>query len=332
MKRLTRLLTFVLLLVPALPALAHKLAPSLLELRETAAAEYAVEWKTPRFTSTRVPITPQFPAGCADTGTRTAAYEGTGVRLAWQTRCDAPLAGQALGVTGLAENQSAALIRVVTRDGAVAQALVNGEDPVFRVPERTTRLQVAADYTLLGIQHILGGIDHLLFVLGLLLLVAGFRRLVWTITAFTAGHSVTLALATLGFLSYPVALVEFLIAASIFVVAVELARGRSERHWLRRRPWLAAGLFGLLHGMGFAGALQEVGLPAHEIPLALLTFNVGIELGQLLFVAAALLVARIGSCYAWLQRPLVHAVPVYAIGVLSAYWCLERGAAALPGL
>jgi hypothetical protein len=152
---------------------------------------------------------------------------------------------------------------------------------------------------------------------------------VWTITAFTLGHSVTLALATLGVLRYPVELVEFAIAASIFVIAVELTREHTDRHFLRRRPWAVAAGFGLLHGMGFAGALQEVGLPAHEIPLALLTFNIGIELGQLVFIACAL-------CGAWLwrrlpvpARPAFEWAPVYLIGILSIYWCIERGLASL---
>ncbi|MFM7785735.1 MAG: HupE/UreJ family protein, partial [Gammaproteobacteria bacterium] len=153
-----------------------------------------------------------------------------------------------------------------------------------------------------------------------------------TITAFTAGHSVTLALATLGLLRYPVDFIEFLIATSIFVIAVELARGADERHWLRRRPWAAAGLFGLLHGMGFAGALREVGLPAHEIPLALLTFNIGIEVGQLLFVALVLGFMALWRGSRFAATPGVAWVPVYVIGVLSAYWCIERGLATLAAI
>jgi len=183
----------------------------------------------------------------------------------------------------------------------------------------------------LGVSHIIGGVDHLLLVLGLLLLVQDRRRLIWTITAFTLGHSATLALATLGVLRYPVDLVEFLIALSIFVVAVELTRENTERHWLRHRPWLAAVLFGLLHGMGFAGALREVGLPANEIPLALLAFNIGIELGQLLFVAVVLSAAWLWRRWRLTHWPELEWVPVYAIGVLSAYWCLERGSAVLFG-
>lgn len=316
-------------LLSTVPALAHKLAPSLLQLQETANGEFEVAWKTPRFASTPVPLVPRLPSVCADTSERSAAYEGTGVRVSWRVRCTQPLGGQTLRINGLDANQSAALVRIGWLEGGVAQGLLSGASPEFHIPEQAGRLRISGDYSVLGIGHILGGIDHLLFVLGLMLLVDGTRRLVWTITAFTVGHSATLGLATLGFLRYPVDLVEFTIALSIFLVAVELGRERDPRHWLRHRPWLAAGLFGLLHGMGFAGALREVGLPAHEIPLALFAFNIGIELGQLAFVAVALLAG-----YAWMRwspgrRLELGWVPVYLIGVLSAYWCIERGLATL---
>lgn len=329
MNRPWRLALAALLLMQAQSAFAHKLAPSLLGLEQQADGAFAVTWKTPRFAATPVPIEPRLPEGCVDLGEREWAYEGSGVRIDWNMRCTQPLTGAEIRVDGLAENQSAALLRIEWSDGAVVQGMLNGEHPSYRVPQAPHPFAVAMDYARMGVGHILSGVDHLLFVLGLMLLVEGRRRLVWTITAFTAGHSVTLALAALGMLRYPVDLVEFAIALSIFVVAVELTRERTDRHWLRHRPWLAAALFGLLHGMGFAGALLEVGLPAGEIPLALLTFNIGIELGQLLFVAAVLLFAVAWRRLPLAPRPWLQWVPVYAIGVPSAYWCLERGSAAL---
>jgi hydrogenase/urease accessory protein HupE len=330
MKPVHTLLT-LLLLVFSLPGFAHKLAPSLLALQDQGEERYQVSWKTPRFGSTPIPIEPVLPPSCTDEGTREWEYEGTGVRIDWKVRCAEPLRGQEIRVEGLAENQSAALIRIEWRDGVVQKGMLTAAQPVYRVDEAPAPLNVAADYARMGVEHILGGIDHLLFVLGLLLLVVGWKRLVWTITAFTAGHSVTLALAALGVLRYPVELVEFAIAVSIFVIAVELTREPTDRHWLRRRPWIAAGGFGLLHGMGFAGALLDVGLPPHDIPLALLTFNIGIEIGQLLFVVAVLLFQ-----WLWLRLnaprwPWLQWVPIYLIGVLSAYWSFERGSAALLG-
>ena len=329
---LARRLFAAALLAVATHAAAHRLAPSLLEMEERGGGEFAVSWKTPRFASTPVPIVPRLPESCSDAGERTVAYEGTGVRIRWLARCTAALGGQDLRVDGLAENQSAALVRIAWSGGGVVQGLLNGTQPVYRIPEQAGRARISWDYVRLGVGHILGGVDHLLFVLGLLLLVDTLRRLVWTVTAFTLGHSVTLALATLGLLRYPVALVEFLIAFSILVVAVELTRERTDRHWLRGKPWLVAAGFGLLHGMGFAGALREVGLPGNEIPLALLAFNIGIELGQLAFIAVVLLGARAWRRLPVPRRALLEWLPVYLIGILSVYWCLERGAVALSAL
>ena len=196
------------------------------------------------------------------------------------------------------------------------------------VAEVPSSFEVAKTYTLLGVQHILEGIDHLLFVFGLLLLVGGGARLLWTITAFTVGHSITLSLVTLGFFDYPVALVEFSIAVSIFVLAVELTR-RERNDLLWRNPWWLAGGFGLLHGMGFAGALAATGLPQDNVPLALLFFNVGIELGQIAFILVilALWYAVRKPLAPWKDRLLP--VPIYILGALSAMWCFERGFEAL---
>jgi hydrogenase/urease accessory protein HupE len=201
--------------------------------------------------------------------------------------------------------------------------VLTGADGEYVVPERQGPFEVLADYAALGGEHILTGLDHLLFVWGLLLLVSTRRALIFTITAFTLGHSVTLSLAVLGYVDFPTGLVELAIAISILVLAVELT---SSGGWgaLRRHPSLLAGSFGLLHGFGFAGALADVGLPPEEIPLSLLSFNVGIELGQLAFVFCVLLAGR-------LLRPLVagspgwmRAAPAYAIGSLAVFWCFER--------
>ena len=211
--------------------------------------------------------------------------------------------------------------------------MLTADRPVFTVPRAAGPAGVAALYGRLGVEHILSGFDHLLFVFGLVLLVAGRRRLVATVTAFTAGHSVTLALASLGVVHVPPAPTEAAIALSIYVLAIELTRSRGSRQkgptWLRRSPWSMAALFGLLHGLGFAGALSEVGLPEGEIPAALLAFNVGIEIGQLAFVA---LVVAAGWALARLPRrlpaPLVRS-PAYVIGSLAAFWFFERFAGVL---
>jgi hydrogenase/urease accessory protein HupE len=215
------------------------------------------------------------------------------------------------------------------RDGRRYQAVLTAENPEFLIPAIPGQGQVMIEYSRLGLEHIVGGIDHLMFVFGLLLLVGGGARLFWTITAFTAGHSITLSLVTLGFISFPVPLVEFTIALSIFMLALNLARrdfSRSDGGGLfRHYPWWLAGGFGLLHGMGFAGALAEIGLPQSNVPLALLFFNIGIEAGQIAFILLLLgawwLIKR--PLLPWQERLLP--IPIYALGGLSAMWCIERG-------
>ncbi|MDB2554469.1 HupE/UreJ family protein [Porticoccaceae bacterium] len=261
--------------------------------------------------------------------------EGTGIVSSWQLVChpsyEQGLVGQVLGVSGLGVNQVSTMVILNLRDGRHYQQILTAETPQFRVPLEPAQGQVMTEYSVLGGEHIWGGIDHLMFVFGLLLLIgvgAGWR-LIGTITAFTLGHSISLSLVTLGFLSYSVPLVEFTIALSIFILALDLARG-DKGGLFRRYPWWLAGGFGLLHGMGFAGALAEVGLPQGSVPLALLFFNIGIELGQIAFILLLLgawqLVKRPLS--GWQQRLLP--VPVYALGGLSAMWCIERGLLLLP--
>jgi hydrogenase/urease accessory protein HupE len=309
-------------------AAAHRLAPSLLEVRELSPGRVEVLWKTPTLRPAGVDLRPELPEGCATLADPVPGGSAAAATLRWSADCgEAGLVGRSFRVHGLAESRTQALLRLELADGRQLKAVLRGDAPAFVVPERERPLQVAGDYLGLGFRHILGGLDHLLFVLGLVLLVRGRRMLVWTVSAFTVGHSVTLSLAVLGFLGLPSRLVEVAIAVSILVLAVELARGEdAPPSPLRRVPWAMAALFGLLHGFGFAGALVEVGLPEVEIPLALLFFNLGIEVGQLVFVAAVLAAQ-------WALRPLVAQgppwlarVPAYGIGSFAAWWCFERAA------
>lgn len=323
---------FMLLLVLAPAAWAHRFAPSLLQVIEISPQVYNMVWKTPAQGTSNVPLEPQWPEACTVENPTPPRLEGTGLVSTWQLRCSElgpdGLVGSVLGVAGLGANQASAMVSLSLLDGRAYQQVLNAEQPDFRVPEESSAGEVMTDYTVLGFQHIWGGLDHLLFVFGLLLLVGGGTRLLWTITAFTVGHSITLSLVTLGFFDYPVALVEFTIALSIFVLAVELTR-RERNDLLWRHPWWLAGSFGLLHGMGFAGALAETGLPQDNVPLALLFFNVGIELGQIAFILVVL------ALWFLLRRPLapwterLMPVPIYVLGTLSAMWCIERGLEAL---
>jgi len=318
---------FVALLL-AQSAQAHRFAPSLLKVTEIADQQYSVVWKTPAQGTSAIPLRPLWPDSCEITNSSPPQMEGTGKVVSWQMRClelgEDGLVGDTLGIDGLGANQASAMVMVSLLDGRNYQQVLNAEQAEFVIPEESSAGEVVTDYSLLGMEHIWGGLDHLLFVFGLLLLVGGGTRLLWTITAFTLGHSITLSLVTLGFFDYPVALVEFIIALSIFVLAVELTRA-SKHDILWRNPWWLAGGFGLLHGIGFAGALAETGLPQDNVPLALLFFNVGIEIGQIAFILVVLgiwwLVRK--PLTPWQDRLLP--VPIYVLGALSAMWCIERG-------
>jgi hydrogenase/urease accessory protein HupE len=311
---------------------AHPLAPSLLELRQTDGGRFAVRWKTSAFRPTGARLAPILPEWCTRVGDEESRDDAAALERRFTVDCGAHgLRGATLGVADLDVSRTLALLRVELADGTLVRQLLDGAKPSTVVPERQTRLDVARQYLELGIEHLLTGIDHLLFVLGLCLLIPGRRALAWTITAFTVGHSVTLTLATLGLVRFPQSVAETAIAFSIVLLSAELLRDGGAvgdtpppASWIRRRPWAMAFAFGLLHGLGFAGALSDVGLPQSEIPAALLAFNLGIEVGQLAFVIAVLLLAR-------LARPLLARlperavrIPAYAIGCLAAFWFWSR--------
>ena len=307
----------------------HAFAPALLELREQQAGQISVRWKQPTVRVAGSSLQPLLPSNCQTVNQPKVSAKGTGTVVTWDIDCADSLVGQSIEVSGIARSRADVLLRIQLADGRVMQQVLTPDQPAYTVPERETLLDIMLSYGQLGVEHILSGFDHLLFVLALILLIHGVRLLVWTITAFTVGHSITLALAVLGVVQIPQQPVEWLIALSIFFLAVELARRTDDMPTLlQRRPWLIAGLFGLLHGLGFAGALREVGLPEGDIPLALVSFNLGIEVGQLAFVGVvlvALLLLRMIPLRWPMQsfRP-IH-IPAYFIGSLAAFWCIERG-------
>jgi hydrogenase/urease accessory protein HupE len=315
------------LLLSALPAFAHRLSPAFFGLQETAPNVFAVQWKVSISGGLAAVLEPQIPDGCAvANGVRT--YTLDDVRFQHATiQCADGLAGKTFAVNGLAQTQTDVLLRIDYLDGSSSNQRMTPGAPAVAIPARPSAFEVVRTYTVLGVEHILLGIDHLLFVLALLLLVNGVRRLVATVTAFTIAHSVTLGAATLGFVHVPSAPVEAIIALSILFLASELARRRSPgdaANLTAQFPWIVAFAFGLLHGFGFAGALSEVGVPQQAVPLALLFFNVGVELGQLLFIAAVF-------AFAWLVRRAAVRVPqtwqravAYGIGSVAAFWVVER--------
>ncbi len=314
------------LMAMPIPGWAHPLDPALLELWESENAEIEVLWRLPLTQPIDAPLHPVLPGRCTEVSSPSVGESGSGLIQRWRVACRVrSLVGERIGVEGLRERKTDALLRIHLADGRVVQTVLRGDSPFFIVPQHTGSLDVVRDYVALGFEHILTGLDHLLFVLGLVLLVHGQRRLLWTITAFTLGHSVTLSLAVLGFVHIPPRPVEALIACSIFAVAMELTREAQGRPLgIGREPWAMAFAFGLLHGLGFAGALAQVGLPTDEIPLALFSFNIGIEVGQLLFVGVVLAVRAAFGLHPvrWLKVSTL--LPAYAIGSLAAFWVFER--------
>mgnify|MGYP001325140130 CR=1 FL=1 len=305
---------------------AHALTPSLLEIEERGNGRADVSWTVPVVRVRGAEFWPVLPDSCHKLS-EPVIEDGSDRRVErWAVNCtDGSLVGKQIGVSGLGSSYTDVLLRLRLQDGRRINKVLRASKPFMTVPAAMPASAVFRDYSVMGSEHILGGWDHLLFVFGLLLLVGWGLPLVKTITAFTLGHSLTLALAVLGYLAVPSAAVEAAIAFTILLVAVELSRVQEgHRPWTGKRPWIMAVGFGLLHGMGFASALSEVGLPAEEIPLALLSFNLGIEAGQLLFVvgvcaAGRLLRAPLRRCPAWFDW-----TPIYAIGSLAAYLCMER--------
>jgi hydrogenase/urease accessory protein HupE len=327
------LLALVLWLCSALPAFGDEFRPAYLQLTQLDAVTYDVLWKVPALDDTTpLRLQPEFPAGTRHLTSPHRSHAARALVLRWKVRTPGGLAGKTIGFPDLPTARVDVLVRLVRADGTAHVARVLPLESSYTIAAEPGGLEVVRTYTNLGISHILLGFDHLLFVLALLLIVDGTRRLVGTITAFTVAHSITLALATLGVLEVPGPPVEALIALSIVFVAGEIIHVRQGRPSLTQRaPWIVAFGFGLLHGLGFAGALAEVGLPAGSVPLALLFFNVGVEVGQLIFIGTVLasivvlrgILTSVGTATpAWMLR-----VPPYAIGAMAAYWVVERVAA-----
>jgi hydrogenase/urease accessory protein HupE len=334
MKRFFALLAVLAALV-AQPVRSDELRPGYLELRQTGPGTYSLLFKIPaRGEDLRLAVYVNLPEGAQDVGApRISLGDGAYVERR-AIRRDGGLTGQAIGIEGLSATSTDVLVRIETLAGAIQTERLSPTRTAFIVRAAPGATEVATTYLRLGLEHILFGFDHLLFVLALVILVREWRRVAVTVTAFTIAHSITLAAATLGFVNVPGPPVEATIALSIMLVAVEILNARHGKPSLTARlPWLVAFSFGLLHGFGFAGALAEVGLPQHAIPVALLFFNVGVEIGQLVFVAAVLsliwLLRHVASRL-WETAPVRRAFDrldvtvAYGIGVVAAYWLIER--------
>jgi hypothetical protein len=324
MIRLALLLSGI--LVATSGALADEFRPALLEVTESEPGWYAVLWKVPLQNGQALEITPIFPGHLQQMGPAAAReFQGSRIEQSTWTSATGSLVGGTIFIEGLSVLPIDVIVQIDMADGTEHSAILRPASPSYVVPASTTKWTVAASYWKIGTIHILEGYDHLLFVLALLLIIPNLWMLFKTITSFTVAHSISLALATLGVVKMPGAPTEAVISLSILFLAVEIVHSRQGQvTFTERYPWVVALAFGLVHGLGFAGALAEVGLPEREIPLALLMFNVGVETGQILFVCAVLAVVamfrRVPTGWpagSWRLMP-------YAIGSTAAFWTVQR--------
>jgi hypothetical protein len=333
---MTRRLVFALLCLLAVApsaARAHALEPGFLELTPFGVSEWRVIWRKPQVEGLPMAIDAVLPDGCSPRRGPSPTFDGRAFLTGWLANCPGGLTGSEIRIEGLERTQTDVLVRYTTSADAAAQAVrLTAAAPAFTVPAEPGPLGVAAGYFALGVDHILKGIDHLLFVLMLLFLIRAWRPMLAAVTSFTIAHSLSLGAASLGWIVVPAPPVEAIVALSIAFLAAELLHQPGERPRLSERyPWAVAFAFGLLHGLGFARALLEVGLPEGDVPLALLAFNVGVEAGQILFILVAL---ALGAAFARLYPALVHGLTApgtrglravaYCVGTLAAFWTVER--------
>jgi hydrogenase/urease accessory protein HupE len=319
-----RCLPLVLLLLMAAPAHAHESRPGYLELREVSDGRYKVLWKQPAVGDLVLQLSPVFPDSCTLTGADRQLLPGAmSTRLTLS--CPGGLVGNTIRFAGLEDTMTTVLVRVYHLDRSEETHLVHPTAPFLTIRGAAAWTERARSYLLLGVEHIMLGLDHLLFVLGLLLIIKDRWTLVKTVSAFTVAHSITLAVATLGYASVPGPPLNAAIALSILFLGPEIVRSwRGQTSLTIRQPWVVAFAFGLLHGFGFASGLTATGLPRGEIPLALLLFNVGVEIGQLGFVCLVLLLER-SFRQLEIHWPIwVAHAPGYLVGSLGAFWTIQR--------
>jgi hypothetical protein len=305
---------------------ADEFSPALLEINERDGGWVDVTWKVPMRGNRVLALTPILPDFFEPIGAGSSRQiPGAWLKNSSYSSGGRSLTGITLRIDGLTAVPTDVLVRIALQDGAQHSAILRGSNNAFTIPEQATRVELAVSYWKMGTIHILEGFDHLLFLLTLLLIVAGLWPLLKTVTAFTLAHSLTLALATLGLVNIPPAPTEAVISLSIMLLAVEVVRKHAGEVTLSERyPWLIAFTFGLVHGLGFAGALAEIGVPQNEVPLALLMFNVGVETGQVMFVVAvSLLLAGLHKLHSQTALAAARAVP-YAIGGVAAFWTIQR--------
>ena len=324
MNRLMALLTAAMLALFALPAQADELRPGYLELTQRDAQHWKVVWKAPVLGGLATRTRPAFPPFCKQSAPR-ARIEGAALVAESTLTCSQDLAGSKVGLAGMDAAFTDALLRVAPLNRPVQASRLTPTAAMVLVSTVPDGWEVARSYFVLGVEHILTGYDHLLFVIALVLLLIRPWTVVRAATAFTLAHSLTLIGTTLGVIGLAQTPVEALIALSIIFLAVEIVKQDPAQPRLSERlPWLVAFGFGLIHGFGFAGALREIGLPEGDVPVALLTFNLGVEAGQLLIIAAVLAVIALLRRFAQPALRTAVLAASYAIGITASFWFIQR--------
>ena len=330
-RRLALTLLFILTVSPS-GVFADEFAPALLQISERDGGWVDVTWKIPVRQNRGLGLTPVLPDFLEPIGPATEKqFLGAWVEHSTYRTGGRTLTGTTLSIKGLDSIPTDVVVRIALQDGTQHSTILRGSNASYTIPERATKMEVAGSYWRMGTIHILEGADHLLFVLALLLIVSGLMPLLKAVTAFTVAHSITLVLATLGLVHMPSSPTEAIIALSIVFLAGEIIHKHQGKTGITERwPWLIAFIFGLFHGLGFAGALSEIGVPQHEVPLALLMFNVGVETGQLLFIAAVLsLMALFKRLPVTLPQGAWRLMP-YSIGGVAAFWTIQRVMSFMP--
>lgn len=318
-------LLFSLALTP--PSIADELRPAYIELTERSTGTWSVLWKASANSNLGRNGSVMLPQNCLLVGRFQSKLSNTNLLQTASLRCMGPISGQTIGLLGLEKSSTDALVRIKSLSDETITLRLTAKESRAVIPtlEQGASGNVVATYFALGVEHILFGYDHFLFVLCLVLLLTGWKRIAWTITAFTIAHSISLIGTTMGLFWLPQKPVEAIIALSIVFLAIEIIKAKPNQLRLsERNPWIVAFLFGVLHGFGFAGALAEIGLPSVDVPLALLSFNLGVEIGQLLIVATALLSLAVIRKASPERIRAVKLALAYLIGSLATYWLIDR--------
>lgn len=320
-----RALFLLLAMLWALPAHADELRPGYLEFTEKTQGAWTLVWKAPMRGGLTPQTQPILPNNCVCKGQPSKAVSGIALVTTTAVACQGDVSGKLIGLSNFEASQTDVLVRVAPLGRPVQALRLTPAEPKVEIKAKPDRWQVARTYFITGVEHILFGYDHLLFVVSLVLLLSGFWTIAKAVTAFTVAHSITLIGTTLGFMGLPQRPVESVIALSILFLAVEIVKRKPDEPRLSERiPWVVAFGFGLLHGFGFAGALNEIGLPESDVPTALLTFNLGVEAGQMVIVALSLSVLELLRRFAAFMVSPVLRFSAYAIGTISAFWFIER--------